>query len=160
PPPNSSAPTSPPSAAPSASASRTPPCAASATPWTSASPSSPASSSAPPPASTTSRRPTSCSGCWSPWPATSWPTRPAARRPSARRGGRAPAAGLDRLDHPDPGESPSERLIGRELLEEFRKRLSDEERQLAEQRALGREWAELAAERGTSPGALRKRLER
>jgi RNA polymerase sigma-70 factor (ECF subfamily) len=84
-----------------------------------------------------------------------------ARRQAAERrgGGRAPAA-LEGVDQADPRGTPSEQLMGRELLEEFRKRLSEEERQLAEQRALGREWAELAAERGTSPGALRKRLER
>jgi RNA polymerase sigma-70 factor (ECF subfamily) len=56
--------------------------------------------------------------------------------------------------------SPSQQVAAREMLQEFRKRLSDEERRLAEQRAAGREWAEIAAERGASPEALRKQLAR
>jgi DNA-directed RNA polymerase specialized sigma24 family protein len=38
--------------------------------------------------------------------------------------------------------------------------LSEEERHLAEQRAQGRSWAELAAEAGVHEDALRKRLAR
>jgi RNA polymerase sigma-70 factor (ECF subfamily) len=56
--------------------------------------------------------------------------------------------------------SPSEQIANRELLDEFRKRLSDEERHLAEQRALGRGWAEIAAAAGSSPEGLRKKLGR
>jgi hypothetical protein len=51
-------------------------------------------------------------------------------------------------------------VAARDLLQEFRKRLSEEERALADQRARGREWAEIAAERGGSPEALRKQLAR
>ena len=58
------------------------------------------------------------------------------------------------------GASPSEQVAGRELLEEFRRRLSAEEKDLAEQRALGRDWADIAADKGGSPEALRKRLAR
>ncbi|MCI0743226.1 MAG: ECF-type sigma factor [Gemmataceae bacterium] len=58
------------------------------------------------------------------------------------------------------GASPSQQVAGRELLDEFRKRLSTEERDLADQRADGREWADIAAVRGESPEALRKRLSR
>jgi len=58
------------------------------------------------------------------------------------------------------GASPSRHVAGRELLGEVRKRLSDEERELAELRIQGREWAEIAQERGESPEALRKRLTR
>src|SRR5262249_43542519 len=43
---------------------------------------------------------------------------------------------------------------------EFRKRLTDEERRLAEHRAAGRGWADIAAECGGSPEALRKQLAR
>jgi RNA polymerase sigma-70 factor (ECF subfamily) len=57
-------------------------------------------------------------------------------------------------------ESPSEQVAAQELLHEFRKRLSEEERQLAELRAQGREWAEIAAECGGSAEGLRKRLAR
>jgi RNA polymerase sigma-70 factor (ECF subfamily) len=57
-------------------------------------------------------------------------------------------------------ESPSQIVGGAELLERFRSKLSAEERYLAEQRALGREWSELAEELGQSAEALRKQLQR
>jgi RNA polymerase sigma-70 factor (ECF subfamily) len=56
--------------------------------------------------------------------------------------------------------SPSAQVAGRELLQEVRKRLSAEERALAEERAQGRGWAEIAAAVGGSPEALRKKLAR
>jgi RNA polymerase sigma-70 factor (ECF subfamily) len=56
--------------------------------------------------------------------------------------------------------SPSEQVAFQELLDESRKRLSEEERYLADQRALGRGWDEIAAECGGSPEALRKKLTR
>ncbi len=56
--------------------------------------------------------------------------------------------------------SPSEQVAGRELLSEFRRRLSQEERDLAEARAVGKDWKQIAAERGGSPEALRKQLTR
>jgi RNA polymerase sigma-70 factor (ECF subfamily) len=59
-----------------------------------------------------------------------------------------------------PGPSPSQEVAGAELLEEFRSRLSAEERQLAEDRAAGLDWPQIAAKRGGSPEALRKRLAR
>jgi RNA polymerase sigma-70 factor (ECF subfamily) len=85
-----------------------------------------------------------------------------ARRQAAecRGGGRVAEGEVRALDRPDPAGSPSEQLIGQELLDEFRKRLSDEERQLADRRALGQEWTDIAAELGGSPEALRKRLTR
>jgi RNA polymerase sigma-70 factor (ECF subfamily) len=58
------------------------------------------------------------------------------------------------------GPSPSQVVAGRELLQKFRERLSEQERQLADWRAQGREWADIAAELGESAEALRKRLER
>ena len=42
----------------------------------------------------------------------------------------------------------------------FRSRLSEEEKQLAEQRALGRSWKEIAAELGGSPDSMRMQLGR
>src|SRR5437870_7006260 len=45
-----------------------------------------------------------------------------------------------------PGPSVSRVVADRELLEEFRNRLSEEERRLADLRALGRSWPEIAAE--------------
>ncbi len=58
------------------------------------------------------------------------------------------------------GASPSRLTAGRELLEEVRRRLPEHERYLAEQRAAGREWNDLAAELNAGAQALRKRLER
>src|SRR5262249_16673889 len=56
--------------------------------------------------------------------------------------------------------SPSRVASGRELLAEFRRRLSAEERHLADLRALGRDWSESAAERGGTAEAGRKQLAR
>jgi RNA polymerase sigma factor (sigma-70 family) len=58
------------------------------------------------------------------------------------------------------GETPSEIVAGRELLTRTRELLSDEEQRLFDARALGREWAEIAAEVGGTPEALRKKLTR
>jgi RNA polymerase sigma-70 factor (ECF subfamily) len=60
----------------------------------------------------------------------------------------------------DPGPSPSEEVALRELVEEARKRLTAEERQILEWRQQGRGWAEIAADLGGTPAAVRKRLER
>jgi RNA polymerase sigma-70 factor (ECF subfamily) len=57
-------------------------------------------------------------------------------------------------------DSPSRLVAGRELLEEFRRRLSEEERRLADLRAQGCDWTEIAAELGGSPEARRKQLAR
>jgi RNA polymerase sigma-70 factor (ECF subfamily) len=59
-----------------------------------------------------------------------------------------------------PEPSPSRIVAGRELLQQFRQRLSEQERRLADLRAQGREWSDIAAELGESAEALRKRLER
>jgi RNA polymerase sigma-70 factor (ECF subfamily) len=56
--------------------------------------------------------------------------------------------------------TPSEIATGRELIARVREGFTEEERQLADLRAAGREWAEIAAERGGSPEALRKKLAR
>jgi RNA polymerase sigma-70 factor (ECF subfamily) len=58
------------------------------------------------------------------------------------------------------GASPSRLVADRELLLEFRKRLSPDELALADLRAQGREWADIAREQGGTPEALRKRLGR
>jgi RNA polymerase sigma factor (sigma-70 family) len=57
-------------------------------------------------------------------------------------------------------ETPSQIVADAELLAKFRARLDERERYLAEQRALGREWNELAGELGTGAEALRKQLTR
>jgi len=74
-----------------------------------------------------------------------------------------------RLEPGDPAQleaqstaapSPSQLVAGRELLDEFRRRLNDEERQLADLRAQGYEWAEIASRLGGTPGARSKQLAR
>jgi RNA polymerase sigma factor (sigma-70 family) len=82
-----------------------------------------------------------------------------ARRRDTRRTEGAPAEHcLDGIL--DPGLTPSKIVGGQELVREIYRRLSPEERYLAEQRVLGRAWAALAEELGESPDALRKRLAR
>jgi RNA polymerase sigma-70 factor (ECF subfamily) len=56
--------------------------------------------------------------------------------------------------------SPSQEVAGQELLQEFRRRLSADELCLADQRAAGLGWDEIAAGQGGSPEALRKQLAR
>jgi RNA polymerase sigma factor (sigma-70 family) len=68
--------------------------------------------------------------------------------------------GAEGWDFADPDPSPSRVVAGRELLGEFRARLTDEERRLADLRAQGREWAEIAAELGGTAQARRKQLAR
>jgi RNA polymerase sigma factor (sigma-70 family) len=74
-----------------------------------------------------------------------------ASRATTRKGGREPV---------DPGPSPSSVMAHGELLEEVRRRLTAEERQLADARSQGQSWEEIAARHGDSPEALRKRLAR
>jgi len=59
-----------------------------------------------------------------------------------------------------PTPSPSRMVAGRELLEEFRRRLSEEERELVDLRAQGCEWPEIAAKLGGTPQARRKQFAR
>jgi DNA-directed RNA polymerase specialized sigma24 family protein len=59
---------------------------------------------------------------------------------------------------PDP--SPSRLAAGKELLQEFRSRLSVDERRLADLRGEGRQWTEIAAEVGGTSQARRKQLAR
>ena len=56
--------------------------------------------------------------------------------------------------------SPSRQVAARELLDEFRRRLSDAERCLADRRAAGLNWQQIADEVGGTPEALRKQLAR
>lgn len=60
----------------------------------------------------------------------------------------------------DPSPSPSSIVAGNELLEEVRRRLTDEERQIAEARSRGQAWEEVAETHAGSAEALRKRLPR
>ena len=58
------------------------------------------------------------------------------------------------------GPTPSQLVANQELLQEFRKRLSDDERRLADQRAQGLSWADIAAEWGSNADTLRMQLTR
>jgi hypothetical protein len=64
------------------------------------------------------------------------------------------------MQQPASDESPSDLVAGAELLREFRSRLSDTERRLADWRAEGRDWSAIAAELGGTPEACRKQLTR
>jgi RNA polymerase sigma-70 factor (ECF subfamily) len=59
-----------------------------------------------------------------------------------------------------PGASPSQAVAGEELVRELRARLSAEEQRMAELRAAGQGWAEIAAELGGTPEARRKQFHR
>ena len=85
----------------------------------------------------------------------------ARRQQAGRRDGRRVESAADLLDAvADPAPSPSRVVAGQELLREVRRQLTEEECYLADQRALGRDWADIAAERGGTPEALRKKLAR
>ena len=56
--------------------------------------------------------------------------------------------------------SPSRQVAARELLEQVYTRLTPQERRLAEQRASGASWKELAALEGKSADAVRMQLQR
>jgi RNA polymerase sigma-70 factor (ECF subfamily) len=79
---------------------------------------------------------------------------------AARRDYRREQPGAEEAQAPARDATPSQEVAGAELLAEFRRRLSAEERQLADQRAAGLEWDQIAAQRGASPEALRKQLTR
>ena len=80
------------------------------------------------------------------------------RRVEAAPGDRDDEAGAERIAGLDP--TPSRELAARELLDEALRRLSPEERRILDCREQGGQWAEIAAELGSSPEALRKRLAR
>ncbi len=79
-----------------------------------------------------------------------------------RRDARRTAHGGDEplLAVPNPGESPSEVLIAREVLAAIDERLNDSERYLVQQRMEGRAWDDLATELGSTSEAVRKRVTR
>jgi RNA polymerase sigma-70 factor (ECF subfamily) len=60
----------------------------------------------------------------------------------------------------DPGPSASQIVAGRELLDELQQRLSMEERQLAELRTQGLDWAGVARQLGGTAASRRMQLDR
>jgi RNA polymerase sigma factor (sigma-70 family) len=88
-------------------------------------------------------------------------TNHALKQQAARRDQRrVEKGGLDDNALTAAGPSPSQVVSHQELLHEFRKRLSDRERQLAEQRAQGRSWSEIAESVGGEADALRMQFTR
>ena len=81
------------------------------------------------------------------------------RRQTTERRGRGLTRRMDLAAIDPPGHEPTASRVAaaRELLQAAWGRLSPDERWIAEQRAAGRAWAELAAEAGTTPEALRKK---
>jgi RNA polymerase sigma-70 factor (ECF subfamily) len=77
-----------------------------------------------------------------------------------RRDNRRVAASPDEEVFVAGDPSPSRHAAARELLEEVRRRLTPDERRLAELRAAGLEWTAIALQVGGSPEALRKKLAR
>jgi RNA polymerase sigma-70 factor (ECF subfamily) len=74
---------------------------------------------------------------------------------------RAAAGGAERLEGvADQAPTPSQAVAGKELLERFRQALSEEERQLADQRRQGLAWADIAARLGGTAQARRMHLVR
>ncbi len=84
------------------------------------------------------------------------------RRERAQRRDERRVAATPVEEHPasDGGQTPSQIVAARELLEASRALLSEEERDLIDRRAAGQSWEELARERKTTPDALRMRLNR
>lgn len=67
----------------------------------------------------------------------------------------------DQLHHLQASEpTPSKVVAGHELMEEIRRRFTEEERRLLEHRAQGLDWAAIAKAQGGQPEALRKKLNR
>ena len=79
---------------------------------------------------------------------------------AARRDCRRIGKDVSESELVDPCPSPSKVVVNQELLQECRRRLSEEERHLADLRALGRSWDEIAAEVGAKPDTVRSRLTR
>ena len=70
-----------------------------------------------------------------------------------------PSAQLEALADSDAA-TPSQIVSEKELLAAMREHLTDDERFVAEQRVLGRDWADIAREVGATPEGLRKKLAR
>jgi RNA polymerase sigma-70 factor (ECF subfamily) len=80
-------------------------------------------------------------------------------RRDSRRIEAGPSAQLDAVADRS-SSTPSQIVSEEELRVAMQRQLSPDERFLAEQRALGRDWADIAKEQGGSAEALRKKLAR
>lgn len=86
----------------------------------------------------------------------------AARRQRAQRrdNRRVGGLGVEELDPAGGAGTPSRVVAAREMLDLVRGKLGDEERRMADLRAQGREWTEIAAELGGSPDGRRMQFTR
>jgi RNA polymerase sigma-70 factor (ECF subfamily) len=73
---------------------------------------------------------------------------------------RTTLASLDPSDLVARDSSPIQQVAAAELLREAQRRLTPEEQQLVEMRRGGRAWADIAAQLGSNPVQLRKKLSR
>jgi RNA polymerase sigma factor (sigma-70 family) len=85
-----------------------------------------------------------------------------ARKHQAQRRDRRRAAsgGMHEVGLIDPGASPSGEVAARDLLDEIRRRLSPDERQIMDLRNEGRDWAAVATQVGGSADSVRIKLSR
>jgi DNA-directed RNA polymerase specialized sigma24 family protein len=74
--------------------------------------------------------------------------------------GRRDSAGQEKLQTFASGPTPSLQVANDELIQEFRKRMSPEELQIAERRKQGQNWETIAAELGGTGESCRKQLSR
>jgi len=77
-----------------------------------------------------------------------------------RRDRRRTVGGVEELAVAGQDPSPSSVVASKELLEEVRQRLSEDDRQLVELRSQGRSWEEIAVSLGGTAGARRNQLAR
>jgi RNA polymerase sigma-70 factor (ECF subfamily) len=82
------------------------------------------------------------------------------RQHRKRRDSRRTEGGVEELPLAGQDPSPSGVFAGKELLEEVRKRLGEDDRQLVERRSQGRSWEEIAESLGGTAGARRNQLAR
>ena len=82
------------------------------------------------------------------------------RQHRLRRDSRRTVGGVEELALAGRDPSPSSVVAGKELLEQARLRLSEEERQLVELRGQGLSWEEVAVSLGGTAGARRNQLAR
>jgi len=84
----------------------------------------------------------------------------ASRRQRAGRRDCRRVTSLGDVDVPTSTPSPSQAVEGADLLQEFHRRMTPEEREVADCRARGQEWTEIAAALGGTGEARRKQLAR
>ena len=91
---------------------------------------------------------------------TDWARQQRAERRDQRREQSLDAAIKNGLEPLAPDHSPSQVVAGRELLQQVRGRLTDEELRIADLRAAGSGWTQIASELGGTAESLRKRMAR